>query len=430
MKTKTTLHAPLAEHFSRASNVLADGTMWSHAAVLGDFTRGGGGSIALDAPAMRSFAQNFAKGYPKKVPVDYEHETVFKDPAHDAVPYTRKAGDVIEVIAVLAIADLNAAMQKQIADETARRTALGGPRATEPVNPLGLWIRWQPTTRALALVREGEVSEMSITFMSEMTAKDGEEQGPTLLSVALTNTPFLDEMIPVAATRGTGGSPAAPADQEKTTMSTSTGRIALLAAVLAGRAVLTEEDAEKAISDKVTELKRENADLQPAKQFTEILSREIGETDPAKALEKVKSLKADVAKAEKASKDAKTEATAAKVEAVLLKHEKRIPSVKAREMYAANLSIRGTANDQTKAAGATATTLLGVIPLDQNPSVGDPVPLRLWVPGAICVRAGGRRGRDRRAAHDGFVGTVHHGRVDGQQGARDRASAAAAAAAT
>jgi hypothetical protein len=337
MTTPTLLHAPLAALTGRDTNIGDDGTLWSHAATLGTFFYGEA-EFTLDAEMLQSFVGNFAAGYPKKVPVDYNHETTRKDVNRALVPFTRRAGEVVEVAAVTDPAQLNAAMQKQVADETARRAKLGGPRALETVDPLGLWVRWQPTPNALAMVRDGEITEMSVTFFHDYPHNEtGEGQGPTLVAVALTNTPFLDSMIPVAASRGAGGDPAVPGE-ESPTMSTPNNRFATALAVLLGREFDTDDEAVTAAKTKVTELTREVDAAKPKVQFATALSAELEESDPAKAVAAIRTLKASAKKATELEQKSKTEATAAKVEAVLLKHEKRIPSVKAREMYAANLS--------------------------------------------------------------------------------------------
>jgi hypothetical protein len=140
------------------SNVLADGTLWSHAATLGEFVKGS--SFTLDADAARSMAANFASGYPQKLPVDYEHETADKRVAGTTqVPWTRKAGDIIDVLAVLDPGAERRACGSRSTDERARRAAARRrARQRTRCNPLGLWIRWLPTRARAQLVREGASS--------------------------------------------------------------------------------------------------------------------------------------------------------------------------------------------------------------------------------------------------------------------------------
>jgi hypothetical protein len=74
----------------------------------------------------------------------------------------------------------------------------------------------------------------------------------------------------------------------------------------------------------ITTLTRENTELKAHKSFSDVVSAEIGETDPVKATAKVRELKAVVvtAKAEKEAETVRANGTAA--DAILLKHEKRL----------------------------------------------------------------------------------------------------------
>ncbi|HEX5409193.1 MAG TPA: phage protease [Gemmatimonadaceae bacterium] len=179
-----------------ADGLAADGSIWSHAATFGDYVYGGE-TMAITPATVRNFLRVFASGYPQKVPVDYEHDTArltgdAKQPG--AIP---KAGDILELAAVERPADLNPAMQLQV--EKAGR-AVDDPRN------LGLWVRWRPTPRALQLLHGREYSEMSITWYEDYPHNQtGAAQGPTIVSVALTNTPFLDGMVPIALTLVTPG---------------------------------------------------------------------------------------------------------------------------------------------------------------------------------------------------------------------------------
>jgi hypothetical protein len=88
------------------SLVMADGTIWSHAATLG--TRFKGDAFSIDRDVVENFVKVFTSGYPRKVPVDYEHASTTDDPevrklrAKGEVP---KAGDVAELRGVFSAAD-------------------------------------------------------------------------------------------------------------------------------------------------------------------------------------------------------------------------------------------------------------------------------------------------------------------------------------
>jgi phage I-like protein len=70
-------------------------------------------------------------------------------------------------------------------------------------------MRWKPTARALAAIKAGEYTELSIAFDEDIPNNvDGEGQGFGLWAVALSTRPFLDDMLPVAASRDTDPPPA------------------------------------------------------------------------------------------------------------------------------------------------------------------------------------------------------------------------------
>jgi hypothetical protein len=348
-----------AGHFLSGGNVQPDGTLWSHAATMGDFVKGS--AFTINRATLASFVKNFTSGYPAKVPIDYEHETADKRIAQtESVPWTRKAGDVVELAAVLSEADLTPAMRKVVADDRARRTELG---ITRPVDPTGLWVRWVPTARALSLVSARELNDMSITFGDADDAQ-GNPQGPTIFSIALTNTPFLGGMVSVAASRGDGGSPAGPG-QEITPMSTTTtqpSRVRLALSALLGKPIETDEEIERETTAHVQKLGREIETLKPAQTFREILSAEFGgEQDPAKVLGSIRQLKHDLAAAQAAAGSSQKTAVEAQVATILAAHEKKIASVPLRTHLAAQLTANLTAGQK---AGETDTEkLLGSMPI-------------------------------------------------------------------
>jgi hypothetical protein len=172
------------------------------------------------------------------------------------------------------------------------------------------------------MVTAREYTELSIAFAHDMEHNvTGEGQGPAILSVALTNTPFLDDMLPVAASRSHGGSRADPGEEQRE-MPNAT--LLQRAAAFFGKAFASEEEVQVAAEGEITTLRRENDTLKGFKSFSDVVSAEIGETDPVKATAKVRELKAvaTTAKAEKEAETTRANGTAA--DAILLKHEKRL----------------------------------------------------------------------------------------------------------
>jgi phage I-like protein len=184
----------------------SDGTRWDHAAVMGTFYYDGE-EFTIDEDVLQSFVANFKRGSPAKVPIDYDHSTTNKKAVGQGTPVP-KAGDLVEMKAVTSAADL--------IDDMLAKIKRAGREPTDPAN-FGLWIRWRPTPPALGYVKNREYTEMSAAFYEDCKdPKTGEMQGPTLYAVALTNTPFLNDMVSIAAsalsTRGGGGDAADPDD--------------------------------------------------------------------------------------------------------------------------------------------------------------------------------------------------------------------------
>jgi hypothetical protein len=337
-------------------NLRSDGTLWSHAATLGSFVYGAT-EFTIDADTLEQIVANFASGDPAKVPIDYEHETVKKDPATAAIPFTRKAGEIVEVRAVLADEQLLPEMRKQVDAERARRARVGLAR---DIDPLGLWVRWEPTTRALSMVKDREVTEMSVVIdFDHPNRKTGEGQGPTLLSVALTNIPFLGDMTPVAASGDGRTHPSASGGNlEESGMSTQNRLLVALAALL-GKAPATEDEGIAELTAKVDSYKRDAEEGKTAKSGLAMLTAEIGETDPAKALAKVRELKA----LSTAAASAAETAAASAIDAFLKEHEGRIGSVPARDHFKATLAAEAKAAPTTKVAELpTAKVILSLKP--------------------------------------------------------------------
>jgi hypothetical protein len=133
----------------------------------------------------------FTSGYPQKIPVDYDHGSTTADPevrklrVQGQVP---KAGDVLELRGVFA------------ADRVHRRSEGGRGKARRAGRPplddarnFGLWMRWKPTARALAAIKAGEYTELSIAFDDDIphntTAKGrARASGPSRSSTRRSST--------------------------------------------------------------------------------------------------------------------------------------------------------------------------------------------------------------------------------------------------
>jgi phage I-like protein len=149
-------------------------------------------------------------------------------------------------------------------------------------------MRWKPTQRALAAVKAGEYTELSIAFDSDLPNNvDGAGQGPGLWAVALLNTPFLDDMLPVAASRDSDTPPGGRSATPTTERPMNAKLIALVAAVR-GKPVSTEDEAIAELTahrDELTELRT----LVP---FRDVVAAEFSnEKDPAKIVTAIRELR-------------------------------------------------------------------------------------------------------------------------------------------
>jgi phage I-like protein len=319
--------------FSLAADSLiaADGTLWSHAATLG--TRFKGSEFCIDQACVQNFVNVFTSGYPQKIPVDYEHASTTDDPevrklrAQGMVP---KAGDVVELRGVFAAdqftGDLKAAAEKL--------SAQAGRELGDARN-FGLWMRWKPTARALAAVKAGEYTELSIAFDSDLPNNvDGSGQGPGLWAVALLNTPFLDDMLPVAAGRDMDTPPGGRSATPTTERPMNAKLIALVAAVR-GKPVSTEDEA----ITELTAFQAEITELRAHREYREILSAEFeNEKDPAKTVAKVRELRAKVTQAETDAAAAKKAGIKTTVDATIKQFEAAIGNVGLRTMMTRELT--------------------------------------------------------------------------------------------
>jgi hypothetical protein len=312
----TELMAPPAE----GSVQLPDGSIWSHAAELGVFSRGGE-SIDLSAATLEQIVANFRTGYPQKVPVDYDHGST--NGTSDGSKPVPKAGDVLEMRAVT--------LAEQLPAEALAVIKAAGREATDPHN-LGLWIRWRPTQRALGLIQAREYTEMSITLFSNYQSKTtGDDQGATIVAIALTNLPFLDGMIPVAASRGDD-----PSLQEDDDMSQS--RILIALSALLGKPINTDDEATVALESRMTQLQSEVQELGGLRDFRSAVLAETGAADPAKAIAAIAQLKVTSKSAADGAAAAKATAIAAQVEGVMTKHEKKL-TVPSKKLFANSLRV-------------------------------------------------------------------------------------------
>lgn len=96
------------------------------------------------------------------------------------------------------------------------------------------------------------------------------------------------------------------------------------AAAFFGKAFASEEEVQAAAEGEITTLRRENDTLKGFKSYSDVVSVEIGETDPAKAATKVRELKAVATTAQREKDEANAKANGTAADAILLKHEKRL----------------------------------------------------------------------------------------------------------
>lgn len=309
-----------APNIDSDATVMADGTMWSHAATLG--TRIKGTAFTIDRSTIDNVISVFRTGYPQKIVVDYEHGTI--NGAADLGQPVPAAGQVKELKGVFAAADMSGEL---LATATKLAEKVGRP-IDDPRN-FGLWMRWLPTARALQMVTAREYTELSIVLFHDLEHNvTGEGQGPTIVSVALTNTPFLDDMLPVAASRDNNGGTSTDMDtQRKRQMPVP--QMLQRAAALFGRAFTNEDEVVSAAEDSIRTLTSERDTLKPFKASYDAIATEIGETDPAKISAKVRELKAVATTAQREKEESADKAHGSEADKILLKHEKRVsPAMK------------------------------------------------------------------------------------------------------
>lgn len=315
------------------SLVLADGSIWSHAATLGTFTKNG--AFTIDHALIDSFIRNF-----RKAPVDYEHSTV-SGASRSGQPLP-KAGDVVELQGVYGADDFTGDLKT-----AAERIAAKAGRALSDERNFGLWMRWRPTARALAFIKAGEYSELSIAFDQEYTNSRGEDVGPALLSVALTNLPFLDDMLPVAASRDVHHDRhGTPREDDMSTPAQPNVRLLTAVAAVAGltTAPETDDQAEKQLTAALPDITRFRA-------FARDVGTELGEVEAPKAVEKIRALKQEVADFRRQADEAKKAQITLSVSTTIKEHEKKIPNKRMRDLFTRELTREleaGVALDKTE----------------------------------------------------------------------------------
>jgi phage I-like protein len=309
---KPVLYVP--GELSSDSPILSDGTLWSHAATMG--TRIKNSVFTIDRTVIENFISVFKTGYPQKVCVDYEHGTM--SGATDTGNPVPAAGQVAELKGVYSVADFTGDLKA-----TAEKLAAKVGRPLDDPKNFGLWMRWRPTARALQMVTQREYTELSIAFANDYPDNEtGEGQGPTILSVALTNTPFLDDMLPVAASRDNNGGNGA--DPPNRTTSMPVPQMLQRAAALFGRAFTNEDEVVSAAEERINSLSRDNTAMKPKATAYDAIAAAIGETDPTKVADKVRSLKSDVDTANREKQEASDKAINAEADKIIQKHELRL----------------------------------------------------------------------------------------------------------
>lgn len=294
-----------------------DGTAWLHAASPGTRTKGES-TFTIDQATTDNFVRVFATGYPRSVPVDYDHGTTMADGTGNAPA----SGAVLEMRSVWSAADL-AAMPG-----AAEKVARAGRTPDDPEN-FGLWVRVKPTARARKLIEDAEYTSMSIAFAHDLPHPEtGAPQGPAIFSIALTNTPFLDNLVPVAASRGPGGIRPHP-DRESIMPNT----ILTSLSALFGKPVEKEDDiltlTRAAIEAKDAEIEK----ARPLVTYAALVADELGEGDGSKAVSAIRTLKQEREAAKVALAKAATDGRKAQVAAIVTKYERKMGSALQREHY-------------------------------------------------------------------------------------------------
>lgn len=310
--------------------MLPNGTVWTHAAALGRFLYRGEWED-INGEKVTRWVRNFAHGWPRKVPFDWEH-----DSADAETPGPRpKSGTVCELKAVLSDDDITPEIRAVVDAHRAWAQSTG---AKDDAEPWGLWARWEPVARAVSMLKAREYTEASVEFADVTNPETGEEQGSTILAIALTNRPFLNRMIRVAASRDGAALPSASGNPE-----VSMKLLTSLAALL-GKPVATEDEAADetrrtfaAKDAEITTLSQRVRALEPHEQTVTTLARELG-TDAAGLPAKVREMSAAKAASDAAAERARRDARDAQVRTFSQTYEPKFKSVPARERWVARFT--------------------------------------------------------------------------------------------
>lgn len=291
--TRHFVYAPDALALASDSVILSDGTIWTHAATLGTYVKGK--KFSIDRGMIENCIKVFRDGFPQKIPVDYNHGFTDNDPAvrvARAKGEVPKAGEVAELRGVFSVVDFTDELRT-----TAEKLATKRGRKLDDPKNFGLWMRWEPTPKALTAIRAKELTEVSIAVTDHCVSNTtGEDQGPAILAVGLVDRPHLDGMLAVAASQGDStpgdpGSTRSSTDEEHTMKNLLTS----LAAV-AGAPVANEDEGVVKVTElgqRITSLSGQVNSLTAINTALTALAAELDESDPAKAVDKLRALKAE-----------------------------------------------------------------------------------------------------------------------------------------
>lgn len=242
----------------KAEDHATDGPKWIQIAMVGQWSGHPSGPFQLGAKEFAEMVANFKATKNRRVPIDFEHASEM-DPREGSIP-------------------------------TAGAPAQGWAIDLDNRGEQGLFalVEWKEPARTY--IREGKYLFVSPTIrFNPADPKTGLRKGARLSSIALTNQPFLDGMMPVAAKNN--GADAAQKDE--TIMSLTPEQIQKLleekAALSTQVATLTETN--KKLTEEVAAvsltLKDVKAKLSKADEQVVSLSKEKAEREEAVVAERV-----------------------------------------------------------------------------------------------------------------------------------------------
>lgn len=325
---------------------LDDGTAWMHAATLG--TRTKEFEFCIDKACVENVVRVFKEGYPRRVPLDYDHGLMQPDGTGNA----RRAGDVLEMRGAFDESDL------QGMSGVVEKIRRAGRELADPRN-LGLWVRVKPTPRAKKLIDEGEYDSMSIVLYHDMPHNvTGEGQGPAVIAISFTNLPFLDDLVPVAASgtasQRAGGSPADPGDfGRRDTMTIAATVLAALSATLA-TPIRTEDDVPAAVTAALQKKDARIQELSAPAAFGERCLTLLAAANAEEAVTKLTALQTELSAARETAKAATKARIDADVKRTIQRYETKLTKPLA-DLLSVQLRAeleRGVALDATATVGA------------------------------------------------------------------------------